>query len=64
MYSRRHNLILGFHGCDESIRDKIVKGEIKQFGSKNGYDWLGHGMYFWENNYTRALEYAELGSAC
>ena len=22
------------------------------------YDWLGHGIYFWENNETRALQYA------
>ena len=27
--------------------------------SKNDYDWLGNGIYFWENNYLRALEYAE-----
>mgnify|MGYP006901956399 FL=1 len=27
MYSKRHNLIIGFHGCDETVRDKIVRGE-------------------------------------
>ncbi len=26
--------------------------------SQNGYDWLGHGFYFWENNYERALDFA------
>ena len=26
--------------------------------SENGYDWLGAGFYFWENNYERALEFA------
>ncbi len=26
--------------------------------SKNDYDWLGLGMYFWENNYDRTLEWA------
>jgi hypothetical protein len=60
MYSKRHNLIIGFHGCDESVRDKIVRGEERQNKSNNSYDWLGHGMYFWEYNYTRALEYAKL----
>jgi hypothetical protein len=60
MYSKRHNLIIGFHGCDESVRDKIVRGEERQRISTNDYDWLGHGMYFWEYNYTRALEYAKL----
>ena len=59
MYNRRHNLIIGFHGCDESVRDKIVKGEDIQILSKNDYDWLGHGYYFWENNYARALDYAK-----
>ena len=27
--------------------------------SKNDYDWLGHGMYFWENNFQRALHFAQ-----
>ena len=27
--------------------------------SENSYDWLGHGIYFWENNYQRALEWAK-----
>ncbi len=27
--------------------------------SKNDYDWLGNGMYFWENNAQRALEFAQ-----
>ncbi len=26
--------------------------------SRNAYDWLGHGVYFWEGNPTRALEFA------
>jgi hypothetical protein len=59
MYSRRTGLVLGFHGCDKSIRDEIVskKGVILE-PSSNEYDWLGMGSYFWENNYTRALEFA------
>jgi hypothetical protein len=23
------------------------------------YDWLGHGVYFWENNYERAFQWAK-----
>lgn len=57
--SKRHNLIIGFHGCDEFVRDKIVKCDEKQIESKNDYDWLGNGMYFWEYNYARALDYAK-----
>jgi len=59
MYSKRSGLILGFHGCDKELRDKIVaeKGEVLEH-SDNSYDWLGSGIYFWENNYKRALEFA------
>ncbi len=58
MYSKRHNLILGFHGCDLEIRDKIVNLEEPQKYENNDYDWLGNGYYFWENNNLRALEFA------
>ena len=59
MYSVRGNLILAFHGCDRSVRDKIVSNPDKSLKpSENSFDWLGHGIYFWENNPTRALEYA------
>jgi hypothetical protein len=58
MYSKRSNYILGFHGCDKSVRDKIINGEELLRKSSNDYDWLGSGIYFWENNYERALEYA------
>lgn len=53
-------MVLGFHGCDKSIRDKIVstKGEVIN-PSENEYDWLGHGAYFWENNHERALLFAQ-----
>jgi len=59
MYSKRAGLILGFHGCDKSVRDEVVskKGVLLK-PSNNDYDWLGGGVYFWENNYARALEFA------
>lgn len=58
MYHTRTNLLLGFHGCDETIRDNIVNGKIPFKPSNNSYDWLGNGMYFWENNLGRAYEWA------
>lgn len=58
LYSRRSNLIIGFHGCDKSIADKVLSGEEDLIPSTNDYDWLGNGIYFWENNETRALKYA------
>lgn len=60
MYSKRSGLILGFHGCDREIRDRIIseKGVVLN-PSKNDYDWLGGGAYFWENNIERAYAFAE-----
>lgn len=59
MYDVRPNFIIGFHGCEASIRDKLLMNPDELVYSKKPYDWLGHGMYFWENNYTRALIWAE-----
>jgi hypothetical protein len=59
MYSTRANYILGFHGCDESVRDKVVNGDAKLIISQNSYDWIGHGYYFWESSPSRALEFAK-----
>lgn len=59
MYSKRAGLVLGFHGCDQSVRDNIVSVPNKCLKpSSNDYDWLGHGIYFWENNLKRAHDFA------
>ena len=59
LYSRRSNLVIGFHGCDQSIAQKVVTGEESLLASTNDYDWLGNGIYFWENNEARALQWAQ-----
>ena len=59
MYSIRSGLILGFHGCDRSVAQKVLNGENMLKSSANKYDWLGSGIYFWENSPARALEFAE-----
>lgn len=58
LYANRPNLTIGFHGCDQSVVDKVIAGEETLLASKNDYDWLGNGIYFWENNEERALEWA------
>ncbi|MBS1660515.1 MAG: hypothetical protein JST68_05635 [Bacteroidetes bacterium] len=58
MYDLKPNLIIGFHGCDRSVRDQLLMNPNDYKISKKPYDWLGHGLYFWENNYDRALEWA------
>jgi hypothetical protein len=52
------SFILGYHGCDASVAEKLLWGDdFKQ--STNAYDWLGHGIYFWEANPVRGLEFAK-----
>lgn len=50
--------VLGFHGCDESVGEKILAGQEHLKASDNKYDWLGEGIYFWENSPSRALHWA------
>ena len=59
MYDLRPNLVIGFHGCDIRVRDKLLNRPNEIVISQKPYDWLGHGMYFWENNYQRAMQWAE-----
>jgi hypothetical protein len=51
------SFILGYHGCDKAVGERILEGEpFKQ--SNNDYDWLGPGIYFWEANPLRGLDFA------
>ncbi|MFA6241458.1 MAG: hypothetical protein WC655_11035 [Candidatus Hydrogenedentales bacterium] len=59
MYTSPNSLILGFHGCDRAVGEKVLSGKAQHLShSENEYDWLGHGVYFWENNPDRALQFA------
>ncbi len=59
MYSTLPAFVLGFHGCDRSVGERVLSGKTSLKTSENNYDWLGHGVYFWEHNPQRALEYAQ-----
>jgi len=59
VYSCLPTFILGFHGCDKSVAEKVLKDKDTLHPSSNTYDWLGNGIYFWENNPDRALQYAK-----
>jgi hypothetical protein len=59
MYSTKPGLVIGFHGCDSSVRTAIVLNKTSLIPSKNDYDWLGNGIYFWENNRLRAKQFAD-----
>lgn len=58
MYSSKPALVLGFHGLDETVGKKVLNGEDILRPSTNDYDWLGEGVYFWENSVERARQYA------
>ncbi len=51
--------ILGYHGCDRDTALKIVAGQEQQIPSRNEYDWLGGGLYFWEDSFSRAMRWAQ-----
>ena len=53
------SLVLGYHGCDQAVAQKIVAGQASQLPSVNEYDWLGNGLYFWEDSQARALRWAQ-----
>lgn len=54
-----HRLVLGYHGCDQSVADRVLAGETQLQKSEKPHDWLGHGIYFWEHGPQRALEWAQ-----
>ncbi len=57
MHQLAASFVLGYHGCDKTVGERILKGEpFRQ--SNNDYDWLGPGIYFWEANPLRGLEFA------
>ncbi len=60
MYSSLPHFFIGFHGCDKTVADSVVTQQCTNLiSSKNKWDWLGNGVYFWEQNYHRAIDWAK-----
>lgn len=58
MYGRP-GIIYGFHGCDRRIGEAVLASHVQHLrSSRNDYDWLGHGIYFWEASPERGLQFA------
>ena len=58
MSSNQPFQVTGYHSCNKEIGVRVLNG-VEQFKpSNNRWDWLGPGLYFWEQNPDRALEYA------
>lgn len=63
-YSKFRHLYLGFHGCEKNLAKELITKNKEIQPSKNDYDWLGAGVYFWENDPVRALEFARDVKKC
>ncbi|MFO1060424.1 MAG: hypothetical protein U1E53_26060 [Dongiaceae bacterium] len=57
MHALSTSFVLGYHGCDASVAEQLLSG-IAFLPSNNDYDWLGPGVYFWEANPRRGLDFA------
>lgn len=54
--------IIGYHGCRAKFARELLLGSISTSEwqpSRNDYDWLGTGIYFWEHSPTRAFRWAK-----
>lgn len=55
-------VVIGYHGCTQAFARRMLLGDtaIDDWRpSENEWDWLGHGIYFWEHSPARALRWAE-----
>jgi hypothetical protein len=50
-------LVLAYHGCSLETAQELLGGSQFQ-PSNRDYDWLGAGVYFWENDVLRAYRWA------
>ena len=54
-------IVVGYHGCTENFARSLLLGNLPVQHwrpSTNEWDWLGHGLYFWEHSPERALRWA------
>src|SRR5438067_9499648 len=55
-------IVIGYHGCSEEFVRDLLMGVLAVRAwkpSTNDWDWLGHGVYFWEHSPERALRWAQ-----
>jgi len=51
-------IVFGYHGCDADLARRVVSGKADLFKSESIYEWLGHGICFWEDSPDRARRWA------
>ncbi len=55
-------IVVGYHGCTRAYARGLLLGDMpisEWKPSTNNWDWLGHGIYFWEHSPDRALRWAK-----
>ncbi|HXB72062.1 MAG TPA: hypothetical protein VNY05_27750 [Candidatus Acidoferrales bacterium] len=57
MLAESDRIVIGYHGTSVESAAVILGGGAFRL-SQNDYDWLGHGVYFWEYAPYRAREWA------
>jgi hypothetical protein len=50
-------IVIGYHGT-RSTQAQLIVAQQQIHPSCNPYDWLGDGIYFWEESQKRALQWA------
>ena len=56
--------VLGYHGCKPEFAEALLRGDVsvdRWKPSENEWDWLGHGIYFWEYAPERAKSWMSKG---
>jgi hypothetical protein len=51
-------IVVGYHGCSRKLGHDVVNRNEQLRPNNKPYHWLGDGIYFWENDPHRALEWA------
>jgi hypothetical protein len=60
LHPPEYRYVIGYHGTDKSIADMLIQEGPAAFEpSQNAYDWLGHGIYFYEHSLGRAQEWVD-----
>lgn len=50
--------VIGYHGCDLKTATAVVARQNTLKAGRERYDWLGTGVYFWEDDSNLALGWA------
>lgn len=62
LYRWQPSFVLGFHGTDAGVVEAVVQSPQEGLKkSESTTEWLGHGVYFWEQDPGRALDWASNG---